>query len=191
MPVEAFTRGAHRVDPGDRRNAPMQPQVCGRESELPSHFLALDHPAADPEVAAEKRFRFVEPAGRKRLSNARRTRRGAADRKRRNFVHGKTAPQAIAAKRRDVAAAIASEPETLADHHPLRSQRLHQHALNECSGIPAAEFRVESQDPQLRDTRLRNSLGLVPQPHQPGRWLRLRKILARMRLEADDGRRQP
>ena len=93
----------------------------------------------------------------------------------------------------DVAAAIAPEPETFADHDSLRSQCPNQHAFDKNPGVPVGERCAESQDPQFRDARLRNSFGLVPKPHQPSRRLcrHTREILARMRLEADDGRRQP
>ena len=80
-----------------------------------------------------------------------------------------SAVKARATQRLDVAAARLPETESLADHHVLRPQRVHQDPLDERLRVDAREPRVEAQHAEFVDPRRRDALRLVAQPHQPRR----------------------
>jgi hypothetical protein len=190
LPFQTGARHTHRENARDRRHAAMQADVRRGKSESPAQCLPRYDPSPNAKRTSEERADFAKLAGGKRFADPRRAHHVASNAVRHHFIDRESARHAGTAQYHGIALASPPEPESLADHHAFRPHRLNEHLLDECSRVHAGKRGAEPQHPQFGNTGRGQCFRLVPQPHQSGRRLRRRKILTRVRLECEHGRRQ-
>src|SRR5579871_75342 len=178
----------HGEDAAERQARAVQADVGGREAELAAEPRTGDHAPAEHETPAQQPFRRREVAGGQRGTHSGARDARAVDLDGRYGHELEAGGRRRGGERRDAARATAAEAKALADDDVPRAQPIDEHLLDERRRRELPEALVEAHDDQPLDAVAGEREALLGHAHEPRRRAARVEVLARVRVEGQDGR---